>query len=80
MSTTGNKEASWQLTNHDQDPNFTQGTQSHINTGYIEQQLAGRFLGRPVWLWLNTKKLSTRCEVFRCCVAYDIVSNLLNAR
>ena len=52
-----------QLSNHDQGPNFTHGTQSYVETCYFEHQLASRFLGGSVWLWLNTKKLSTLCEV-----------------
>ena len=53
----------WQLSNHDQGPNFTHGTQSHVNTCHLEHQLASRFLGGSAWLWLNTKKLSTLREV-----------------
>ena len=63
MSTPSCKLESWQLPNHDQGPNFTHGTQSYVETCYFEHHLASRFLGGSVWLLLNTKKLSTLCEV-----------------
>lgn len=63
MSRPGRKLESRQLSNHDQGPNFTHGTQSYVNTCHIEHHLPSRFLGGSVWLWLNTKKLSTLCEV-----------------
>jgi hypothetical protein len=52
-----------QLSNHDQGPDTTHGTQREVNTCHIEHHLASRFLGGSWWLWLNTKKLSTLCEV-----------------
>jgi len=63
MSTTSCKVESWQLSNHDQDPDSTPGTQREVNTCQIEHNLASRFLGASVWLCLNTKKLSTLGEV-----------------
>jgi hypothetical protein len=62
MSMTSCKLENWQLTNHDQGPNFTYGTQREVNTSHIEHHLPSRFLGGSWWLWLNTKKLSTLCE------------------
>ena len=52
-----------QLSNHDQGPDSTPGTQREVDTCQIEHNLASRFLGASVWLWLNTKKLSTLGEV-----------------
>ena len=63
MSLPSCKLESRQLSNHDQAPNFTHGTPSYVETCHIEHHLPSRFLGEATWLWLNTKKLSTLCEV-----------------
>ena len=63
MSTTSCKVENWQLSNHDQGPDSTPGTQREVNTCQIEHNLASRFLWASVWLWLITKKLSTPGEV-----------------
>jgi hypothetical protein len=38
-----------QLSNHDQGPNFTPGTQSYVKTCYIEHYFASRFLRSSIW-------------------------------
>src|SRR5216117_2371907 len=63
MSMTSCRLESRQLSNHDQGPSFTLGTQSNVKTCHIEHHLPSRFLGSSMWQWLNTKKLSTLCEV-----------------
>jgi hypothetical protein len=63
MRAAGRKLEGGQLFDDDQSPDSTLGTQRQVETCDFEHDLASRFLGGSVWLRLNTKKLSTLCEV-----------------
>ena len=63
MKARGRKLERRQLLDHDQGPNSTLGTQRQVKTCDFEHHLASSLLWGWVWVWLNTKKLSTLCEV-----------------
>jgi hypothetical protein len=63
MGTRGRELERRQLSNHDQGPDPTLRTQSKIKTRQFKHHLASSLLWGWVWLWLNTKKLSTLSEV-----------------
>ena len=53
----------WQLFDYDQGPDSTLGTQRQVKTCDFEHHLASSLLRGWVWVWFNTKKVSTLCEV-----------------